>query len=136
MAENGDSTGGEGWSPADQRLALAIASGHSLKRAAQIAHVSQRTATRRAADPVFRAEVARLRRDLLARSTGRLIASTSRAAAALVKLLESDQPAVALGAAKSILDHANRGVEVEEIAGRLERIEAHLAEGTVRRGGL
>jgi hypothetical protein len=134
MAANDNGSQGEEWSASDARLALAIASGYSIRQAARIAHVSQRTATRRCADEAFKAEVNRLRRDLLTRSTGRLVSASTRAVKTLVRLLDCGSPAVELGAAGRIIEHANKGVEVDEITRRLERIEQALAEAKTRPG--
>jgi hypothetical protein len=58
-------------------LLTALASGQSVKSAARAAGVSERTAFRRVADPVFRQAVSQARAELLARAVGLLADSAS-----------------------------------------------------------
>jgi hypothetical protein len=62
MSENGRRKRG------DDALAVALAAGKTLRDAAAVAGVAERTATRRWADPGFRIHVAELRADMMARA--------------------------------------------------------------------
>jgi len=136
MARDGINEGGREFSGRDERLALLLARGYTVRRAAGEAGLALRTAMRRNADPRFRALVADLRRELLTRSTGRLISASTRAVRTLVRLLDNPNPLAALAAAKAILDHGYKGSELEEVSGRLLRIEEFIESQKAAGGGL
>src|SRR5262245_58634963 len=102
---------------ADEALALAVATGQTLRDAAQTAGVGERTAARRWSDPAFRCRVAELRADLVRRSLGRLADAMTEAADVLRCLLQAQSESVRLGAARSLLElgvKLREGVELEE----------------------
>jgi len=109
---------------ADEALALAVASGQTLRDAAQTARVGERTATRRWADADFRRRVAHLRGDMVQRSLGRMADGMAEAADVLRKLLAAESESVRLGAARSLLElgvKLRESVELEERLADLER---------------
>ena len=57
---------------ADEALALALATGQTLRAAAAATGISERTATRRWADPDFRRRVSEARAGMVQRALGRL----------------------------------------------------------------
>jgi hypothetical protein len=114
---------------ADEALALALASGQTLRAAAEAAGVAERTAARRQADPAFRRRVAALRAELVERALGKLADGMADAAAALRALLAADSEAVRLGAARALLELGVKLREAVELEQRLATLEAELGEG-------
>lgn len=117
---------------ADDALALALASGRTLRDAAAAAGVAERTATRRWADPAFRRRVAGLRADMVGRALGHLADGMSEAADVLRQLLAAGTPpAVRLGACRALLELGVRLRESVELEERLRALEErHGPEST------
>lgn len=113
--------------PDDDLLAAALGAGLTYNRAAEVAGVSRATAGRRMADPSFRAQVERLRRNHVGRVEVRLADLSGRALDALDDLLaDRDSPAQRLGAARAVLDGVLRFREAAEVEDRLAALEARL----------
>jgi HEAT repeat protein len=113
---------------ADEALALAVASGQSLRDAAGAAGVSERTAARRWADAAFRRRVSALRGDMVQRCVGRMADGMAEAADVLRQLLKADSESVRLGAARSLLELGVKLREAAELAERIGELEA-IIEG-------
>jgi hypothetical protein len=119
MAENGRRKGYDA-------LALALAGGKTVRDAAQSAGIGERTATRRVADPDFRRRIAELQAEMVGRALGKMAEGMTEAADTLRALLNSEGESVRLGAARSILELANKlreAVELDERLAALERRE-------------
>jgi hypothetical protein len=112
---------------ADETLALAVASGQTLRDAAQEAGIGEHTATRRWADPAFRRRVGELRSDMVGTALARMTDGMADAADMLRKLLAADSESVRLGAARSLLELGVRLRESVELADRLTAVEQGLA---------
>jgi hypothetical protein len=121
MAENGRENRGEG----EDALAVALASGQTLRSAAAPAGMGERTATRRWADATFRRHVARLRTDMVGRARGRVADGMSEAADVLRQLLTAESESVRLRAAVALLD---AGKDIHAPDAEVE--EPHAVEGT------
>jgi len=109
---------------ADELLALALATGQTVRGAAEVAGIGERTATRRWADPGFRTRVSALRGELLGTAVGKLADAAAQAADTLTALLGAESEAVRLAAARTILETGHRlreGAELEERLSVLER---------------
>jgi hypothetical protein len=117
------------WSPKQERLAVLIASGRSIKAAAADAECGERTAHDWLAEPGFRSFVAGLRGRMLDEAVGTLAEATAAAAVALRGLLEDTNSNVRLRAALGILDGAVRLREHTEILERLEELERRAGQG-------
>ncbi len=105
----------------DAALALALASGATIRDAAAAAGVGERTATRRWADAAFRRQVAELRGDMVGRALGRMADGMSDAAAKLRELLTAESESVRLGAARALLE---LGTKLRESVDHEERLAA------------
>jgi hypothetical protein len=116
---------------ADEALALALATGQTLRAAAGAVGVAERTATRRWADPAFRRRVAQLRGELVGLALGKLADGMADAAARLRQLLDAQSEAVRLGACRALLE---LGVKLRESVELEERLQA-LEERANRDGG-
>lgn len=124
MADNGRPSG-------DDELVLALAAGVSVAEAAGRAGVGERTAYRRLLDADFRRRVSEARGRLFDEALGRLANIATKAADTLERLMESDKPSVALGAARSVLELGPRLREAVELEERLCYLEG-VAKGNQR----
>jgi hypothetical protein len=114
---------------ADEALALILATGQTLRDAAQAVGIDERSAARRWADPAFRRRISETRSALFAEALGRLAGLAGKAANALGELLTSHRALVKLQAAKSVLDLGPKLREVGELAERLDALERRMAGG-------
>jgi hypothetical protein len=117
------------WSPKQERLAVLIAGGKSIKSAAAEVECGERTAHDWLADRRYRSFVAGLRGRMLDEAVGTLAAATAAAAVALRGLLEDGNSHVRLRAALGILEGAVRLREHTEILERLEELERRAGQG-------
>lgn len=115
MADNGR--------PVGDKLVLALAAGATVRDAAEQAGIGERTAYRRLADADFRRRVSEARGRLFDTALGRLANLASKAADTLDRLMQSDKPTVALGAAKAVLELGPRLRELTELEERVCRLE-------------
>jgi hypothetical protein len=104
-------------------LLLALAAGHTVRDAARLARVGERTATRRWAEPAFRRQVVELRAEMIGRALGKLADGMGDAADTLRGLLVAESDAMKLAASRSILDHGARLREQLELEDRLAALE-------------
>jgi hypothetical protein len=111
---------------ADEALALALAAGQTLRAAAEVAGISERTATRRRANPAFRQREAELRAGMVQRALGKLADGMAEAADRLRELLRADSESVCLGAARALLELGVKLRESVELEQRLAALEERL----------
>jgi hypothetical protein len=112
---------------ADEALALALATGQTLRAAAEATGVGERTATRRVAEPGFRRRVGELRAEMTSRALGRMADGMADAADVLRQLLNAESESVRLGAARSLLELGVKLRESVELEERLAALEGRLA---------
>lgn len=107
-----------------EALALSVATGSSVKAAAESAGCSARQGYRYSAKPEFRARVSELRAEITSNAVGTLTTGASEAAATLRELLDASQePSTRLQAAKAILATVGPLSELGELRQRLDAIE-------------
>jgi hypothetical protein len=107
-----------------ERLALLLAAGLSLRKAASIAQVGLRTACRwHREDAEFLKRIAQLREEMSVRAKARLTATMTRAARRLRQLIDSNNEAVALKAAVAVLTVQAKLDSFEAFDSRLRRVE-------------
>jgi hypothetical protein len=124
MADNGRRKG-------DAALLLvALAAGETIRDAASLAGIGERTATRRIADPAFRRQITELRAEMVQRALGKLADAATDAARTLRGLLAAESESVQLGAARSILELGNKLREVVEMEQRIEELERRMIHET------
>jgi hypothetical protein len=97
--------------------------------AAAKAGVAESTLYRWLAEPAFRRAYRESRRAVVEAAIGRLQQAASAAVDALTKNLTCDNPAAVNTAAKAIVEHAIRGVELADLAERVEQLERQMAGG-------
>ncbi|HEV3446504.1 MAG TPA: hypothetical protein VG099_17805, partial [Gemmataceae bacterium] len=125
MEQNGTPAG-------EDELILALAAGATVREAAEQAGIGERTAHRRLSDADFRRAVSEARGRMFDAARGRLAGLASKAAETLERLMESEKPAVALGAAKAVLEVGSRlgkSTEVEEGISLLEDEAGEKTDG-------
>jgi hypothetical protein len=105
-------------------LITSLAGGASVREAAVVAGVSERTAHRRWSDPNFRQQVNAAWSEIVRQAVGKFGDASTQAAAVLRELLNADSDTVRLSAARSILDHTVRLSEFASIEQRLNNLEA------------
>jgi hypothetical protein len=101
----------------EEELILALAAGATAREAAGKAGVGERTVRRRRADADFRREVKQARGRMFDAAVGQLAGLTGKATETLQRLMESEKPSEALGAAKAVLElgpRLHRATEIEE----------------------
>jgi hypothetical protein len=112
---------------ADERLAVELASGKTVRDAATAAGVSEMTAHRRRADPASKSKVVAARSLMVEFAAGRLACSMGRAADVLDKLLNDPDPRVQLRAADRLLTLAIQVRVTHDLAAELNEVKAILA---------
>jgi soluble lytic murein transglycosylase-like protein len=107
-------------------LVLALASGDSVKDAARLANVSERTVYRRLRNESFARRVNQARTAMLQQAVGRLASAVPKASAVLDKLLDSRSERIRLQAAKAIMDSSVKLGDAVAYEQRLASMEAML----------
>jgi hypothetical protein len=116
------------------KLAAEVARGLSASAAGRALKIPERTARRIARGPKFRAEVDRLRREMLDATGGAMAALSVQAVATMGKLLKSENEDIALKAARGLLADMLAFAEFRSLSERLEALEERLG-GEPTRGG-
>ena len=111
---------------ADDKLAIAIAAGLSIRDASKQAGVSERTAFRRCNSPQFRERVSALRSEMIERACGALSASLGEATATLRGLMRSQDEATRLRASCKVIEMALRIRETVTLEDRVRDLEERL----------
>jgi AcrR family transcriptional regulator len=111
--------------PKQEEAILALLSNPTVEHAARAAKITPRTLYRYLKDPEFNAAYRQARWTAFGQCTARLQQASSAAVSALLKaLVDPTTPAaVKVRAADSVLDHAVKALEVEDIAARLAELE-------------
>jgi hypothetical protein len=112
------------------RLALLLAEGKTIRAAAGEIGIAERTAYTYVHIPSFQARVSELRGRMLDAALGRLAESATKAVDTLVKLLDDSRANVQLRASLGLLRVLTRVREVVEFEQRLSVLEADHASGT------
>jgi hypothetical protein len=118
------------WTAKQERLAILLASGRSVKSAASELEIGERTAHTWLDNSCFRAFVSELRSRILDAAVGRLVASTTQAVDTLASLLSSERETIRLRAALGIVDSMIRLREHVDFDRRILELEASRADRT------
>jgi len=117
----------EGLSPQEARFVALSASGEPMDSMAKALGVCSRTLRRWKRRPEVAAAIADLTRESMATAKSTLAHAANRAARELVDLAEGATPdASRVSAARAILEHAEKFVELAEISDRLSELETRL----------
>jgi hypothetical protein len=114
----------EALTPAQYKAVSALLSEPTVRKAAEVAGVKERTLYHWLKMPIFVNEYRAARREATSHAIARLQQFSSNAAATLVNLMATGNPAaVRLAAASKVLDLAIKSVELDDLAARLEALE-------------
>lgn len=106
-------------------LAVAVASGSTIRSAAESCGCSERQGYRVSSSPEFKARVSEIRSEMTNAAVGELSAAASEAVATIRELLSAEnEPSVRLNAAKSILNALGPLSELSELRERLAALES------------
>ena len=113
---------------------LALLSNRSIEEAARIAGVGVRSLYRWMKEPEFDAAFREAKRASFSQSIARLHQMTSAAVSTLGKVMIDPKtpPSTRVRAADSILDHAAKAIEIEDIEARVAALEQAASSGTRR----
>lgn len=108
-----------------EEAVAAVLSQRSLEEAARVAGVGVATLMRWQKLPEFREALRKARREALAQTVGRLQQASSAAATTLLKvMLDQTAPAsTRVRAADSVMNHALKAIELEDVLERLTQLE-------------
>ena len=111
-----------------EQLVLALLQQPTLERAAAAVGISPTTAWRISKTPEFQREQQRARRKAFDQSLGRLQYGSSAAVSTILRVMTDPQaPAGSrLRAAASVLNHAAKATELEDLAARVEQLERQM----------
>ena len=108
-----------------EALALALASGSSIKAASQSVGVSVRQGYRIASSHKMRSRIGELRSQITNEAVGLITTAATKAAATLASLLdEANEPSVRLNAAKATLNALQPISELNELRARIDALES------------
>jgi hypothetical protein len=112
-------------------MILALLEHARVDQAAAAAGVSEATMWRRLRDPNFQEALREARREAFSRAIARLQQAGSAAAATLLRIMcDNKAPgATRVRAAVSVLEMAFRGIELEDMQGRIRRLEELAQNG-------
>ncbi len=103
----------------------ALLSQPSIDQAARVVGIAPKTLVRWLQMPEFKAAYHKARRDAFGQATARLQQASGAAVSTILKImLDKDAPVASrLRAAESVVDHAAKAIEIEEIEARVSELE-------------
>jgi transposase-like protein len=115
----------------------ALLQGQTMARAAAAAGVNERTLRRWVHEPVFRSTLLEARREAFGQAIGLTQRYAPVAVATLVKIMNDNSASASakVTAAATILKFGREGIELDDLAERIEALERGAAAGTVPRSG-
>jgi DNA-binding MurR/RpiR family transcriptional regulator len=119
---------GERRSRKQEQAIAALLAEPTIAAAAARVGVSEVTVARWLREPSFAAAYRKARRDVVEQAVGRLQQAAGEAVDALKGNLTAANPAAVNSAARAILEHAIKGVELVDLAERVEALEAAAKE--------
>jgi hypothetical protein len=120
--------------PQREDVALAaLLSKPTIEAAAKKAGISESTLLRWLAEPSFKARYRDARRQVVEMAVCQLQTATSDAVESLSRNLKCGVPASEIAAAKAVLDFAVKGVELVDLAARVEQLELAATPAEERR---
>ena len=104
---------------------LALLTARSIEDAARTAGVPPRTLHRWLLEPMFDAAYRKARRNAFAQATARLQQATGAAVSTLLKIMvdQNVQASTRVRAAGTVLDHASKAIEIEDVEVRVAALE-------------
>jgi hypothetical protein len=119
----------------EDRALAALLTEPTIAQAATTAGVSESTLLRWVAEPSFKARYRDARRQVVELAVTGLQQATSEAVETLSRNLQCGVPSSEIAAAKTILDFAVKGVELVDLAERVEALEQASEQAAEREKG-
>jgi hypothetical protein len=117
-------------------LIAALLHGNTIPEAAQASGLSERTVSRRLADPSFQAALREARQRALSRAINVVVEGATGAAVQLRWLAgHATQEHVKLAAARAVLEYSFRGLEALDLVDEVAALRAEVAGLVAERGG-
>ena len=116
---------GEKFGRKKEEAIVALLSQQSVELAARVVGIGTRTLLRWLQMPAFKAAYYKARRDAFGQATARLLQGSSLAVSTILRImLDKDAPTASrLRAAESIVTHAGKAIEIEDIEARVAELE-------------
>lgn len=114
-------------SPRAEKVIAALLSEQSIEDAAHISGIGARTIHRwLREDDAFQYAYRRARRKVVEQAQAQIQKATGRAVATLLAVMDDElaPPGAKVSAARTILEHAIRAVEIDDLTARIEALEA------------
>lgn len=111
-----------------KKIMTYLLSCRTIKEASQKAGVRLATVFKWLKDPEFKAELDRLKEEVISDVVDRLKVHCMRATDVLVDLMESENETIRRGSANDILNHTHTFIEIRELAVRLDAIEKNVKD--------
>ena len=126
---------GEKFGRKREEAIVALLSQRNLEEAARAVGIGTRTLLRWMQVPEFNAAYRKARRDAVSQSVARLQQATGAAVSTLLKVMvDPNSPAsTRVRAADSVLDHAAKAIEIEDIEARVAELERATESSKSRR---
>lgn len=108
-----------------EKFLIALLDAPTLKQASQQANISENTGRKWLQDDLFSEEYKRMRRELMKQTTARLQYLALKATGELEKILDDPKASIfaKIQASQLILEKAYKGLELEDLEERIERLE-------------
>lgn len=116
-----------------QQLLIELVRDPDMQAACKRAGVGRTTAYRWLAQPDFAGELARRRSEAMTEALDSVKALTTKAAAVLAALLDSDNESIRRMVCRDVFRHAVKVRELEEIEQRIEQLEKRITKPDWRR---
>ena len=111
--------------PKKEAAILALLTARSVEEAARTTQIPTRTLYRWLQEPAVDAAYRKARRTAFAQATARLQQATGAAVSTLLKIMVDTNapPSTRIRAADSVLDHATKAIEIEDVEVRVAALE-------------
>ena len=116
-----------------ERFAVALMTTSTITEAFNIANITNATAYKYLKDPDFSAYYMQLRREAMQQATNKLQQSAVLAVRTLenvMKDVENSTSSARVQAARTVLENAYRGLEIDDMQQRIEQLEQKLLNET------
>jgi hypothetical protein len=111
-----------------QTLAMAVATGQTIKAAAQMAGCSEDMAYRISRSNEFKQAVSEVRAEALHAAVGVLSAAATRAAGVMVELMEDQDPKIRLAACSKLMDRIVPMTELHELRQEIQELREQMIQ--------
>jgi hypothetical protein len=120
----------------DARIVGALAAGHPYAEAAKIAGCSERTVRRRMQDPLFRAEVEEMKKQIVEQTSASLATLAVKALGTLEPLMNDGEPWLRQKTALAVIDLSIRYREAALLDERVAMLEERAREIAAQRASV